>query len=64
MKPKIHISHPPLSIQETARMVGVSERRLKELVAIIENPNGSAQRHRAPGKQLASQEHRRTRPRQ
>jgi hypothetical protein len=38
MKPKIYISHPRLSLEETAKMVGVSKRRLKELMVIIANP--------------------------
>lgn len=33
--PKIFISHRPLTIEETAEMVGVSKQRLEELKAII-----------------------------
>ena len=33
-KPKIYISHRDLSIEETAKMVGVSKRRTKELIAL------------------------------
>jgi hypothetical protein len=60
LKPKIYISHPPLSVEDTARMVGVSKRRLKELVAIIENPNGSEPRHSAAVKHLVPRHPRRT----
>jgi len=41
MKPKIYISHPPLSIEETARRVGVSKRRMKELIAPTAELSGS-----------------------
>ena len=34
-RPKICISHPRLSLEETAKMVGVSKRRLQELKVII-----------------------------
>ncbi len=34
-KPKIYISHPDPSIEDVAKMVGVSKRRLKELKVII-----------------------------
>jgi hypothetical protein len=40
MKPKIYISHPRLPIEEVAKMVGVSKRHLKELMVIIDHPNG------------------------
>lgn len=36
MKPKIYISHPALSIEEIAKMVGVSKRRTKELIALAD----------------------------
>jgi hypothetical protein len=35
MKPKIYISHPEPAIEEAAKRVGVSKRRLKELKVII-----------------------------
>jgi hypothetical protein len=51
-KPKIYISHPELSIEETAKMVGVSKRRLKELKVIIADPNGldASRRSKPAGK--------------
>jgi DNA-binding transcriptional regulator GbsR (MarR family) len=33
--PKIYISHRPLTLEETAEMVGVSKSRLEELKVII-----------------------------
>jgi hypothetical protein len=41
MKPKIYISHRDLSIDELAKMVGVSKRRTKELIALAAKINGS-----------------------
>jgi hypothetical protein len=40
MKPKIYISHPRLPIEQVAKMVGVSRRRLKELMVIVNSPDG------------------------
>jgi hypothetical protein len=34
MKPKIYIAHRDLSVEETAKMVGVSKRRTKELIEL------------------------------
>lgn len=55
MKPKIYISHPELSIEETAKMVGVSNRRLKELKVIIADPHGleAPRRSKPAGKSSA-----------
>ena len=36
MKPKIYISHPRRSIEEVAKSVGVSKRRLKELMELAD----------------------------
>ena len=44
MKPKIYISHPDPSIEEIAQRVGVSERRMKELIALAAEINGSKPR--------------------
>lgn len=41
MKPKIYISHRDLSVEEVAKMVGVSKRRTKELIALAAEINGS-----------------------
>jgi plasmid maintenance system antidote protein VapI len=41
MKPKIYISHRDLSIEEVAKMVGVSKRRTKELIALAAELSGS-----------------------
>jgi hypothetical protein len=41
MKPKIYISHPDSSIEDVAKRAGVSKRRLKELMVIIADLNGS-----------------------
>ena len=62
MKPKIYISHPRLSLEETAKMVGVSKRRLKELKVIITNLVG-AEAPRQPktaGKRSAHERTKRT----
>jgi hypothetical protein len=40
MMPKIYISHPRRSIEEVAKSVGVSKRRLKESIAIADGLNG------------------------
>jgi hypothetical protein len=48
MKPKIYISHPPLSIEETAKRVGVSKRRMKELIALAAELSGSNAPHPLP----------------
>jgi hypothetical protein len=58
MKPKIYISHPRLSIEETAKRVGVSKRRLKELLVIIANPNGleAPRRSNPAGKRRAQKQ--------
>ncbi|HXM41763.1 MAG TPA: hypothetical protein VN924_10945 [Bryobacteraceae bacterium] len=45
MKAKIYISHPPLSIEETARRVGVSKRRMRELIALAAELSGSKTPH-------------------
>jgi hypothetical protein len=44
MKRKIYISHPRLPIEEVAKMVGVSKRRLKELMVIVDSPGLEAPR--------------------
>jgi hypothetical protein len=61
-KPKIYISHRDLSIEETAKMVGVSKRRLKELKVIIAKLNGSETTRppRTAGKPSAREQSRRT----
>jgi hypothetical protein len=48
MKPKIYISHPRLPIEEVAKMVGVSKRRLKELMVIVDSPELEAPRRSKP----------------
>jgi hypothetical protein len=60
--PKIYISHPDLSIEETAKRVGVSKRRLKELMVIIADLNGSepSRRVKSTGKQRGSTQPKRT----
>jgi hypothetical protein len=52
MKPKIYISHAPLSIEETARRVGVSERRMKELIALAAELSGSKAPHPLPSNRI------------
>jgi hypothetical protein len=44
-KPKIYISHRDLSIEETAKMVGVSKRRTKELIALAAEQTADAPSH-------------------
>ena len=60
--PKIFISHPDLSIEETAKRVGVSKRRLKELMAIVADPDWTKPSRRAKptGKQSAPKQPKRT----
>ena len=62
MKPKIYISHPRLSLEETAEMVGVSKRRLKELKVIINNLVGAeaARQSKTAGKTSAHERTQRT----
>jgi DNA-binding transcriptional regulator GbsR (MarR family) len=61
-RPKIYISHPPLTIEETARRVGVSKRRLKELMVVIADLNGSkpSRRVKSTGKQGARKQPKQT----
>jgi hypothetical protein len=60
-KPKIYISHPRRSIEEVAKSVGVSKRRLKELMVIVDNLNGSEARRAKPaGKPSAHKRTKRT----
>jgi hypothetical protein len=61
MKPKIYISHPNPSIEQVAKMVGVSKRRLKELKVIIADviEAEAPRRSRRTGKQSA---HKRSKP--
>jgi hypothetical protein len=64
-KPKIYISHPRRSIEEVAKSVGVSKRRLKELMVIVDNLNGSEapRRPKSAGKRRAPKQAQRTTPR-
>jgi hypothetical protein len=59
--PEIYISHPDLSIEETAR-VGVPKRRLKELMVIIADLNSSepSRGSKSTGKQRGSTKPKRT----
>jgi hypothetical protein len=58
MKPKIYISHPRLPIEEVAKRAGVSKRRLKELMVIVDNLNGSeAPRPSMPAGKSRAQRH-------
>jgi hypothetical protein len=45
MKPKIYISHPDATIEEIAERVGVTKRRMKELIALAAEINGSKPPH-------------------
>jgi hypothetical protein len=60
--PRIYISHPDLSVEETARRVGVSKRRLKELMVIIADLNSSesSRGSRSTGKQRGNTQPKRT----
>jgi plasmid maintenance system antidote protein VapI len=40
-KPKIYITHPDPSIEEIAKRVGVSKRRMNELIALAAEINKS-----------------------
>jgi hypothetical protein len=61
-QPKIYISHRPLTLEETAEMVGVSKSRLEELKVIIadlKKPNRSG-RSEPTGEQSARKSTKRT----
>jgi hypothetical protein len=60
--PKIFISHRPLTLEETAEMVGVSKSHLEELKVVIADLNGSkaARRSKSTGKQSARKQPKRT----
>ena len=61
-QPKIYISHRPLTLEETAEMVGVSKSRLEELKAIIADPNWTkpSRRPKSTGKPSARKQPKRT----
>jgi hypothetical protein len=62
MKPKIYLSLPDPSIEEVAKRVGVSKRRLKELKVIIADlvEAEAARRPRRAGKPSAIKASKRT----
>ena len=61
-RPKIYISHRPLTLEETAEMVGVSKTRLEELKVIIDDLNRPkpSRRSKSTGKQSARRQPKRT----